>query len=112
MRYEDPVCLDGIIDSERYGIIKPHDRGAWGVVYVGVDRSKRNKKVAIKVLDPNEIAQTQMVQRGYTEKGIVLDRLGVPEGTVMSRLFYARQILQRNILTDNSLSYNFSDFLN
>ena len=62
---KSPVDIERIIiDHERYAIESdaPLGRGSWGVVYPGIDIITA-EPVAIKIIDPNEIAQMQMQQR-------------------------------------------------
>lgn len=69
---KDPVKLEGIIDSDRYTIIMEIGRGCWGSVYHAKDNQLK-KDVAIKIHDPNEIAEEQMKERNLTELEAMLN---------------------------------------
>lgn len=58
--------LEHVIDSERYKIIKLIGRGCWGSVYSAND-TLVGREVAIKVMDPTDIAKKQMQVRQLTE---------------------------------------------
>ena len=57
-----PAGLEGVIDSDRFKLVEFLGRGCWGSVYAAHD-TVLDKTVAIKVLDPNELAKKQMQER-------------------------------------------------
>lgn len=54
------------INSARYTILEEVGQGCWGVVYLAKDRHL-GQNVAIKAMDPTEIARKQMKERGIDE---------------------------------------------
>lgn len=69
--------LESIIVSERYKITeeKPIGRGFWGVVYRAKD-TLQDEEVAIKVLNPTEIANQQMRERQLNEFEVMRKEAG------------------------------------
>jgi serine/threonine protein kinase len=61
----EPEDIPEVIDHERYEIEGYINRGCWGKVYKAKD-TFTGKDVAIKVLDPNELAKQQMEDRNLT----------------------------------------------
>jgi len=61
-----------VLDSERYTLGRILGKGTWGTVYEAEDGLTR-KKVAVKVLNPNEIAQKQMQHRKLDEMAVAIN---------------------------------------
>ena len=59
------------IDSSRYTVHEINGKGCWGTVYHATDKLT-NREVAIKVLEPTELAQGQMQHRGLNEKDVFM----------------------------------------
>jgi serine/threonine protein kinase len=80
--------LERVIESDRYRLIQFTDRGCWGAVYEAEDR-ETGKRVAIKILDPTEVAQSQMEHRNLTpEKAIKKEAVILaPCSNVVPRIF-------------------------
>ena len=57
---------------------KPIGEGCWGEIWKALDVEK-NKLVAIKILNPNEIARKQMKERGLTLREILIKEGNIPK---------------------------------
>ncbi len=62
----------GVIDSERYTLGRVLGKGTWGKVYEAED-SLTGKQVAVKVLDPNDLAREQMQHRELSEMRVAVN---------------------------------------
>ena len=83
---------DPLISSEKYIMAGEAGRGEWGTVYAAKNR-KTGELVALKVLDPSEIAQEQMVQRELDEEATL-----VKEG---GKLVAASHVVPRTLEEDD-----------
>ncbi len=59
-----------MIDTDRYEILNARAQGCWGTIVAARDREFGNQ-VAIKILNPAEIAKEQMLYRGTTGENVM-----------------------------------------
>jgi len=82
------------IDSTRYRVTDTLGRGSWGVVYQARD-TRLGTDVAIKVLDPSDLARAQMQARGVNLEDAVLKEAS-------HELVPSRHVIPRKLEWDES----------
>ncbi|MCX6748573.1 MAG: protein kinase [Candidatus Pacearchaeota archaeon] len=63
------TTIPQVIEDDRFEVIgKAIGNGCWGKVYPVHDKVTGRRDLAVKVFAPNEVAQSQMVERGWGEE--------------------------------------------